>query len=107
MIIEIKSVSVIKLAEQKNKRKLLSLMEQFNEEYQQRLPTHGFKSIALFDSYTYYISDFQIKRLDEEVTKQNDFMVISDIKEKHGELSISYTAINDYDDLIQSLGNLG
>lgn len=100
-------MSVIKLDEQKNKRKLLSLMGQFNEEYQRQLPTHNFNSIAVFDSYTHYMSDFQLKRLDEEVTKQNDFMVISDIKEKHGELSISYTAINDYDDLIESLGNLG
>lgn len=37
------------------------------------------------------MSEFFIKKLDQQVTRNNDFMIIHDIKYKH-ELSISYTA---------------
>jgi hypothetical protein len=100
-------LSVVKISEQKNKRRLLSLIDEFNEQYQQQLPTHDFKSIAVFDNYSDYVGEFFIRRLDEEITKNNDFMIINDIKYKHNELSISYTACNDYDDLIESLGSNG
>lgn len=96
-------MSIIKLNEQKNKRRLLSLIDEFNEKYQQKQPTHDFKSIAVFDNYSDYVNEFFIRRLDEEVNRQKDFMIIHDIKYKHDELSLSYTACNDYDDLIESL----
>ncbi|CCQ09831.1 hypothetical protein PALB_6790 [Pseudoalteromonas luteoviolacea B = ATCC 29581] len=93
---------VINLNAQKRKRKLLSLMSEFNEIYQQKQPSHSFKSISVFDNYQFYISEFFIKKLDQQVTRNNDFMIIHDIKYKH-ELSISYTAQHDYDELIEML----
>lgn len=96
---------ITNIKEQKHKARLLSLMDEFNEYYQQRHPTHGFTSINIFKGYEYYVSKFFIKRLDREVLKNKDFMIIHDIKYKH-ELSVSYTAHNDYDDLIEKLATM-
>lgn len=98
-------MSIIKLNEQKNKRRFLSLLDAFNEQYQQQQPTHDFKSIAVFDNFSDYVNEFFIRRLDEEVNRKKDFMIIHDIKYKHNELSISYTACHDYDYLIESFGS--
>ena len=95
-------MKVINLNAQNRKRKLLSFMTEFNEFYQQMQPSHHFKSISVFDSYQLYVSEFFIKKLDQLVTRNNDFMIIHDIKYKH-ELSISYTAQHDYDELIKTL----
>lgn len=100
-----KCLNIIKLNEQKNKRRFLSLLDAFNEQYQQQQPTHDFKSISVFDSYSDYVNEFFIRRLDEEVNRKKDFMIIHDIKYKHNELSISYTACHDYDYLIESIGS--
>lgn len=102
-------MSVINLNTQKRKRKLLSLMyefNEFNEFYQQKQPSHSFKNISVFDNYQLYVSEFFIKKLDPQATRNNDFMIIHDIKYKH-ELSISYTAQNDYDELIEMLDSKG
>ncbi|WP_350644667.1 hypothetical protein [Pseudoalteromonas sp. G24-MNA-CIBAN-0072] len=95
-------MNVININAQTRRRKLLSLMSEFNEFYQQKQPSHHFKSISVFDNYQFYISEFFIKKLDPQVTRNNDFMIIHDIKYKR-ELSISYTAQNDYDELIATL----
>lgn len=95
-------MSVKNLNEHKRKHMLLSLMSEFNEFYQQKQPSHHFRSISVFDSYQLYVSEFFIKKIDQQVTRNNDFMIIHDIKYKH-ELSISYTAQNDYDELIATL----
>ncbi|WJG07717.1 hypothetical protein [Aliiglaciecola sp. LCG003] len=96
-------MSVKNLNEQKLKRRLLSLMSEFNALYQQKQPSHHFKSICVFDNYQLYVSEFLIKKIDQQVTRNNDFMIIHDIKYKRDELSISYTSQHDYDELIETL----
>ena len=95
-------MSVKNLNEHKLKRSLLLLMSEFNALYQKKQPSHHFKSISVFENYQLYVSEFLIKKLDQQVTRNNDFMIIHDIKYKR-ELSISYTAQNDYDELIATL----
>lgn len=95
-------MSVKNLNEQKFKHRLLSLMSEFNALYHQKQSSHHFKSICVFDNYQLSVSEFLIKKIDQQVTRNNDFMIIHDIKYKR-ELSISYTAQNDYDELIETL----
>lgn len=99
-------MNVFNLNAQKRRRKLLSLMSEFNELYQKKQPSHHFKSISVFDNYQLYVSEFFINKLDQQVTRNNDFMIIHDIKYKHV-LSISYTAQNDYDELVEMLSYKG
>ncbi|MGB0833412.1 MAG: hypothetical protein ACPGR2_02740 [Psychrobium sp.] len=99
-------MSVKNLNEHKLKRSQLLLMSEFNALYQKKQPSHHFMSISVFDSYQLYVSEFFIKKLDQQVTRNNDFMIIHDIKYKH-ELSISYTAQYDYDELIEMLDSKG
>ncbi|MFT5450667.1 MAG: hypothetical protein ACI9N9_000144 [Enterobacterales bacterium] len=73
---------------------------------EEKQPSHSFKSISVFGNYQFYVSEFFIKKLDQQVTRNNDFMIIHDIKYKHG-LSISYTAQHDYDELIEMLDSKG
>lgn len=55
------------------------------------------------------LSGWILKRIDKEVMKHNDFIRITDIKDKHGSIAISYESLNnvDYDDFIEQLIQLG
>lgn len=93
-------MTVTKISDHRDKLKLFSLMDELGSEYENALLNNGFKSINFFDSNDLYISKSLLHKLDNEVSRLNDFMVIIDIKHKHGELRISYIAQHDYDDFI-------
>lgn len=97
-------MTVTKISEHRDKLKLLSLMDELGSEYVNALPNNGFKSIQLFDRHEFYLSKSLLCKLDKEVSAQNDLMIIHDIKYKHDELRISYTALHDYDGFIEELG---
>lgn len=83
------------------------LFSKFKDEFNNLDISEGFKALNVFNGWHYFADDWQVKRLDSEVYKNKDFVVVHDIKYKLNYVSISYTSKRDldYDHLIDSLFN--
>ena len=70
-------------------KKLLGLFTKFDEEFNSLEANKGFKAISIFSGWENYIETWQIKRLDHEVSINQDFLAIYDIKYKHSYASVA------------------
>lgn len=103
------NMTIKKISDYKAKKLMKGLFEEYTEAFQNSGPTHDFNSINIFKGWEYTIEGWILKRIDKEVMKHNDFIRITDIKDKHGSIAISYESLNnvDYDDFIEQLIQLG
>ncbi|WP_206483019.1 hypothetical protein [Thalassotalea sp. G2M2-11] len=96
------------LEQVKQKRRLKKLMLEYHDEFMQLFPSDGFRAISIFNGWEYTVSCWFMRKLDQEVVRNKDFIQISDIKYKHNYLSINYSSQLDidYDEVIAALDNL-
>lgn len=99
-------MNLIRFKHQKSKRSFRNLIKRYAEELMSKKPSKGFKAISIYKGWQYDIHEFHIKRLDAEIHKQNDLIIIYDIKHNRcNELCINYISRqgNDYDAFIEKL----
>ena len=99
-------MKLINLQQEIVSRNFKKLMEEYAKELVNQKPTSNFKAISIYRNWQVNINEFLIKRLDTEVNKQKDLIIISDIKyNRCNQLYISYVSMSgiDYDDFIERL----
>lgn len=92
----------------KQKRQLKKLMIEYHDVFMNLPASEGLKAISVFKGWEYTVSEWFMRKLDQEVHKNKDFIEITDIKYKLHYLSINYNSMLDidYDDVIEALDNL-
>ena len=99
-------MKLINLQQEIVSRNFKKLMKEYAKELVNQKPTSNFKAISIYRNWRVDINEFLIKRLDAEVHKQNDLIIISNIKyNRCNQLCINYTSMYgiDYDDFIERL----
>ena len=99
-------MNLISFNHHKTKRYFNRLIKAYAKELMSKKPTKGFKAISIYIGWQRDIREFLVKRIDVEVLKNNDFIIISDIKHNRcNQLCISYISILglDYDGFIERL----